>query len=151
MNVRSSWNPLIRLDGISKRLNHIFSHRDDQAMGDDNELMTVPDWYPPVDVLETDYEFCLKVDVPGVSKDKVRVTIDDAVLVIQGERQREVSNTGHKIHRLERPYGRFIRSFTLPESMEAGSVRADFRDGVLSVHLPKFARANARLIDVKAA
>jgi HSP20 family protein len=118
---------------------------------DGKELMTIPDWYPPMDVLETDAEYYLKVELPEVNKRDVRVTVDNGMLLLQGERKEEPNGTGCRIHRLERPYGRFLRSFTLPDSVEMARVKAEFRDGMLYVHLPKSVHSQAKVIDVKAA
>lgn len=149
------WNPLRELEGISERLNRFLSHSEaqqtDAQQRDGKELMTVPDWYPPVDVLETDAEYYLKVELPEVNKRDVRVTVENGVLLLQGERKEEPKNTGCRIHRLERPYGRFLRSFTLPDSVEMARVKAEFKDGMLYVRLPKSAQSQAKVIDVKAA
>lgn len=79
------------------------------------------------------------------------MTVDNKVLFLQGERREEPKGPGHQIHRLERAYGRFLRSFTLPDSVEVARVKAEFRDGMLYVHLPKSAHAQIKAIDVKAA
>ncbi|UVT15981.1 MAG: Hsp20/alpha crystallin family protein [Nitrospira sp.] len=149
------WNPLRELEGISERLNRFLSHSRNQQTEthqmDGKEMMTIPDWYPSVDVLETDAEYYLKVEVPEVNKRDIRVTVDNKVLFLQGERREEPKGPGHQIHRLERAYGRFLRSFTLPDSVEVARVKAEFRDGMLYVHLPKSAHAQIKAIDVKAA
>jgi len=104
------WNPLRELESISERLNRFLSHskgqEKDTAQMSDRELMTAPDWYPPVDVLETDTEYYLKVELPEVNKRDVRVTLDNGMLLHQGERKEEPNDAGYRIHRLERPYGR---------------------------------------------
>jgi len=148
------WNPLRELEGISERLNRLLSRSGNQQTAQQmngKELMTVPDWYPPVDVLETDTEYYLKVELPEVNKRDVRVTVDNGMLFLQGERKEEPNDTGWRIHRLERPYGRFLRSFTLPDSVEMAHVKAEFKEGMLYVRLPKSARSQAKVIDVKAA
>jgi HSP20 family protein len=149
------WNPLRELEGISERLNRFLSRSEAQPteaqQSDGKELMTVPDWYPPVDVLETDAEYYLKVELPEVNKRDVRVTVDNGMLLLQGERKEEPMGTGWRIHRLERPYGQFLRSFTLPDSVEMARVKAEFKDGMLYVRLPKSAQSQAKVIDVKAA
>ncbi|WHZ28271.1 MAG: hypothetical protein OJF51_003069 [Nitrospira sp.] len=149
------WNPLRELEGISERLNRFLSHSEAQQteaqQRNGKELMTVPDWYPAVDVLETDAEYYLKVELSEVNKRDVRVTIENGMLLLQGERKEEPTGTGWRIHRLERPYGRFLRSFTLPDSVEMARVKAEFKDGMLYIHLPKSAHSQAKIIDVKAA
>ena len=149
------WNPLRELEGISERLNRFLSHSKGQEKNtgqmSDREMMTAPDWYPSVDVLETDTEYYLKVELAEVNKRDVRVTIDNGMLLLQGERKEEPTDAGYTIHRLERPYGRFLRSFTLPDSVEMARVKAEFKDGMLYVRLPKSAQTQAKVIDVKAA
>ena len=149
------WNPLRELEGISERLNRFLSHSKNQQTDakqmDGEEWMTIPDWYPAVDVLETDAEYYLKVELPEVNKRDVRVTVENGMLLLQGERKEELQGTGYRIHRLERPYGRFLRIFTLPDSVEIARVKAEFKDGMLYVRLPKSAHSQAKVIDVKAA
>jgi HSP20 family protein len=149
------WNPLRELEGISERLNGFLSRSKDQqndaSQMSGQELMTTADWSPPVDVLETDAEYFLKVEVPEVTKRDIRVTVDNGVLFLQGERREEPEHTGRRIHRLERSYGRFLRSFTLPDAIEVAHVKAECKEGMLYVHLPKSAQSQAKTIDVKAA
>jgi HSP20 family protein len=112
------------------------------------EALTVPEWAPLVDIVEDDKEYLIKAEVPEVKKDDVRVTVQDDVLTITGERTLE-KEEGKKYHRVERPYGRFVRSFTLPEDADGNKVAAEFKDGVLSVHLPKSEKAKPKTIEVK--
>lgn len=151
----TQWNPLHELEGISERLNRFLSRSENQQTEaqqmDGKELMTVPDWYPLSDVLETDAEYYVKVELSEVNKRDVRVTIDNGMLFVQGERKEEPKGTDCRVHRLERPYGRFLRSFTLPDSVESARVKAEFKDGMLYVRLPKSAHSQAKVIDVKAA
>src|SRR5690242_14083836 len=102
------WNPLRELHGISERLNRLFTpHREDHQKADQG-LMTAADWSPSVDVLETDEEFYLKVDLPEVHKTDVRVTVNKGLLILQGERKEEPDDRRKRIHLLGRPYGRFL-------------------------------------------
>ncbi|MDI3461762.1 MAG: hypothetical protein OJF50_000583 [Nitrospira sp.] len=98
------WNPLRELEGISERLNRFLSRSKDQqndaAQMSGQELMTTADWSPPVDVLETDAGYFLKVEVPEVNKRDIRVTVDNGVLFLQGERKEEPEHTGRRIHPL---------------------------------------------------
>ena len=87
--------------------------------------------------------------MPEVRKDDVKVTVQDDVLTITGERTLEKEEKGRKYHRVERAYGRFARSFTLPEDADGNKVAAEFKDGVLKVHLPKSERAKPKSIEVK--
>jgi HSP20 family protein len=102
-----------------------------------------------VDIVEHDTEYLIKAELPGVKKDDVKVTVQDDVLTITGERTFEKEEKGRKYHRVERAYGRFARSFTLPEDSDGNKVAAEFNDGVLKVHLPKSERAKPKSIEVK--
>ncbi|MBP8154901.1 MAG: Hsp20/alpha crystallin family protein, partial [Nitrospira sp.] len=90
-------------------------------------------------------------ELPEVKKDDVKVTVEDGVLTIQGERKQEKEDKGTKYHRIERSYGRFVRSFTLPDSVDESKVKAEYVDGVLLLHLPKSEKAKPKQIDVKIA
>ncbi len=113
------------------------------------EALTVAEWAPLVDIVEDDKEYLIKAEVPEVKKDDVRVTVQDDVLTITGERTLEKEEKGRKYHRVERSYGRFVRSFTLPEDADGDKVAAEFKDGVLRVHLPKSEKAKPKTIEVK--
>ena len=113
--------------------------------------MTAADWTPTVDISETEAEYAIKAELPEVKKEDVKVTVEDGVLTIQGERKQEKEEKGKKYHRIERSYGRFVRSFTLPDTVDEGKVRAEYADGVLNLHLPKSEKAKPKQIDVKIA
>jgi HSP20 family protein len=93
----------------------------------------------------------IKAELPDIKKEAVKVTVEDGVLTIQGERNREKEEKGKKYHRVERSYGRFVRSFTLPDSVDAAAVKAEYADGVLNLHLPKSEKAKPKQIEVKVA
>jgi HSP20 family protein len=111
--------------------------------------MVVADWAPSVDVSETDGEYQIKAEIPDVKKEDVKVTLEDGVLTIQGERKHEKEEKGRKYHRVERSYGSFARSFTLPDLVDEENVKAEFKDGVLSLQLPKSEKAKPKAIEVK--
>ena len=115
------------------------------------ELMTVADWTPNVDVAETDDEYLIKVELPEVRKEDVKITIHDGVLTLQGERKLEREEQNKKYHRVERAYGSFARSFTLPDNVDDNSVKARNRDGMLYLHLGKTEEAKPKSIEVKVA
>ncbi len=99
------------------------------------------EWAPPADISETDKEYLVKAELPGVKREDVKVTLEDGVLTIEGERKLEKEDKSEKTHRIERFHGTFSRSFTLPENADAARVTADSKDGVLKVHIPKTAAA----------
>ncbi len=141
------WDPFRELEDMSDRLNRMFSR---QALPQANgkETMVVADWVPSVDVSETDEGYQIKAEIPDVKKEDVKVTVEDGVLTIQGERKQEKEEKGKKYHRVERSYGRFVRSFTLPDLVDEGKVKAEFKDGVLNLQLPKSEKVKPKAIEV---
>jgi HSP20 family protein len=121
------------------------------SRGNEKDVMTVADWIPTVDISETEAEYAIQAELPGVKKADVKVTLENGVLMIQGERRQQQTEPGRKHHRIETSYGRFARSFTLPDTVEAGNVRAEYADGMLNLHIPKSEKAKRRQIDVKIA
>jgi HSP20 family protein len=114
------------------------------------ELMATGDWAPRVDISETDHEFIIKAEIPEVGKEDLKVTVDNNVLTIRGERKQEKEEKGKKFHRVERYYGTFARSFTLPENVDQAKIEASFKDGMLNLRLPKTGEVRAKEIEVKA-
>ena len=115
------------------------------------EIATIADWSPQVDIAETPKEFTIKAEIPEVKKEDVKVSIDSGVVTIQGERKQEKEEKDKKFHRIERFYGSFSRSFSLPENIDASAAQATFKDGVLTLQIPKTAAAQPRAIEVKVA
>ena len=144
------WNPYRELEDMSDRLNRLFSGSSERQTNG-NETMMVADWVPSVDVSETDGEYQIRAEIPDVKKEDVKVTLEDGVLTIQGERKQEKEEKGRKYHRVERTYGSFIRSFALPDLVEEEKVKAEFKDGVLHLRLPKSEKAKPKAIEVKLA
>ncbi len=105
-------------------------------------------WVPPVDIRETDDELTLLAEVPGLGKDDVNVTLENNVLTLSGERRFEKDADKEGYHRIERSYGNFTRSFTLPANVQTDQVKASFEQGVLSITLPKREEAKPRKIDI---
>jgi HSP20 family protein len=99
--------------------------------------MTTSTWAPLVDITEDDKEYLIKVELPEIKKEDVKVTVENGTLTISGERKFEKEEKDKKYHRVERAYGSFVRSFALPEGTDGSKVSADYKDGVLKVHLPK--------------
>ena len=111
--------------------------------------LTVADWSPEIDISEDDHGYLLKADLPEMKKDDVRVTVEDGILNVSGERKTEKEDQKRKFHRIERSFGTFRCSFTLPEDADSTKVTAEFRDGVLKVHLPTTARPRSKALEVK--
>ena len=142
------WDPFRELEDMSDRLNRMFS-RPVLPRANGKETMIVADWVPSVDISETDEEYQIKAEIPDVKKEDVKVTVEDGVLTIQGERKQEKEEKGKKYHRVERSYGSFVRSFTLPDLVDEEKVKAEFKDGVLKLQLPKSEKAKPKAIEVK--
>jgi HSP20 family protein len=95
------------------------------------------DWAPAADVSETEGEYLIKADLPAVRKEDVSLTVQDGVLTLAGERRQEKHAESEKLHRVERTYGSFARRFALPENVDEQGIRAESRDGVILIHIPK--------------
>jgi HSP20 family protein len=106
------------------------------------------EWSPSADISETDKEYIVKAELPGVKREDVKVSIADGVLTIKGERKQEKEEKGEHTHRLERAYGSFCRSFSLPDDANDKQVRAETKDGVLRVHVPKTSTAKSTPIEI---
>ena len=106
-------------------------------------------WTPPCDIYETDKEIALKMDLPEMRKEDVKVTFENNVLTVRGERRFDTTVDRENYHRVERKYGEFVRSFTLPTFVEGTKVLAEFKEGVLTITLPKDKKAIPRQIEVK--
>lgn len=145
---RNAWR---ELNGIPARLNRLFPKRDPTPAHTNEEMIAPPDWCPSVDVSETEQAFEVKVELPEVNREDVRITIDHGVLTLQGERNPSSANHGRRVHRVERSYGRFLRSFTVPDTIDGSAVRATCKDGVLCLHLPKKGTTPPKSIEVQAA
>lgn len=141
------WSPFNEFDDLQTRLNRLFG---EAALKGDN-TSTFAQWSPAVDVQETDKEYLIKADLPEVKKEDVKVQFQDGALTLEGERKLEKEEKGKKFHKIEREYGKFVRRFSLPTEIDATRVSAEFKDGVLNVHLPKSETARPRAIDVKVA
>ena len=144
------WNPVRELEQISNRLNRLFARQEAPEVNG-KEMMTMADWAPSVDISESDEAFHIEADLPDVSREDLKVTVDKGVLSLQGERKRKGEDHGRKIHRIERDHGRFGRSFALPNLVDDANVQAEFRNGVLHLVLPKSEKAKRKAIEVKVA
>lgn len=149
MNLLTRWDPLKEMEELQSRLTKVFGMPAPRSGNGDKEAMTVAQWAPSVDIAEDDKEWLVKADLPEVKKEDVKVTVQEGVLVISGERKFEKEEKAKKYHRIERSYGNFVRSFTLPDGADGTKVAAEFKDGVLKVHLPKNEKAKPKAIDVK--
>jgi HSP20 family protein len=148
MNPITRWDPFKELEDLQSRMATLFG-RAPMRKEEGKEAMTVADWAPLVDITEDEKEYLIKVDLPEVKQEDVKVSLQDDVLSISGERKFEKEEKGKKYHRVERAYGSFSRSFSLPQDADAGKVQAEFKDGVLKVHVPKSEKVKPKSIEVK--
>lgn len=130
---------------MQREINRMFDGFFRGGIQDDGSLFPSV-WTPAVDVAEHDNEYLVKVELPGVSKDDVKITMQDNVLTIRGEKKQEKESS---YHRVERSYGSFQRSFTLPTTVKNDRIEASYRDGILSITLPKAEEAKPKQIEVK--
>jgi len=142
------WDPFRELEDLSKGLNQWFGQPLMRRVTEENGS-SFADWAPALDVEETDKEYLVRADLPAIRKEDVKVGIDHGMLTLEGERRHEKEEKGRKFHRVERAYGRFMRRLELPMDVDEKKVAAEFRDGVLNVHLPKAPDAKPHSIDVK--
>lgn len=142
------WDPFRELEDMSHRLNRLFNRTD--LMGPEGkEALATTEWSPAVDIIETPEEFLIRAECPAVAKEDIKVSVEHGTLHISGERKQEKEEKTKKYHRVERSFGSFVRSFALPENVDESRVNAEFKDGLLNVHLPKAEKTKPRAVDVK--
>ena len=161
MTALTKWNPFREMEGLMRwspfepphglegnlnRLERLFGRWPARP---ELEKAAVLGWAPKVDVVESDTEFLVKAELPGVKKEGMKVALENGILSITGERNFEKEETGKKYHRVEREYGRFERWFTVPEGTKTEKITSEFSEGVLTVHLPKSAEAKPKTLEVK--
>ncbi len=145
---RTRWHPIKDVEEMEHRLAAFFGRTPTRSEGGKEE-MTVAEWAPLVDITEDDKEYLIKAELPEVEKEDMKLAVHDDVLTITGERKYEKEETNKKYHRIERAYGSFTRNFMLPEDADEGKVTADFKDGVLKVHLPKSQKAKPESTEIR--
>lgn len=136
------WDPVRELASMEvDRLNRMFADLYNQPLG--------RGWVPAVDVFESDnHEFVVKAELPDVKREDINVTFENGTLTLQGERRAEHDTSKDRFHRIERQYGSFSRSFTLPATVDASRIAASYKDGVLTVRLPQREEAKPKQIEV---
>ncbi|MCF6266515.1 MAG: Hsp20/alpha crystallin family protein [Desulfuromusa sp.] len=142
----AKWDPFREMEGMldpySKSLDWPFR-------GGRDLNTTGADWAPRADITETDDAFTITAEVPGIKRDDVKISIEDHVLSIHGENKQEKEEEGKKFHRIERFYGSFNRSFSLPENVNEDKIDAIFKDGVLTLTIPKTEVKKPKAIEIK--
>ncbi|MGE5245020.1 MAG: Hsp20/alpha crystallin family protein [Betaproteobacteria bacterium] len=145
------WNdPFREFSQLQDRINRIFS--DAYTRGGDEGLLTSGNWAPPVDIYQNgDHELVLKAELPDMTREDIEITVDNGTLTIRGEKKLSDEVKEEQYHRIERRYGTFSRSFSLPQTVDPNKVSADYRQGVLTVRLPLREEAKPRQIKVDVA
>jgi len=143
------WNPFAELEEMLDRYSRAGGTPRLTGREGQQEVMRKGDWAPAVDITEDKEAYLIKAELPGVERDDVKVQVNDGVLTLQGERRSEKEEKDKKMHRIERFYGNFTRSFSLPDNVDEEHIHAEYKDGVLTLRLPKSEKAKPRAIDVK--
>ena len=142
------FDPFRELATMQDRINRIFGDAYTRGRFDD-DLTQRGEWFPPVDIYENaNQEIVLKAELPGISREDIDLRVENNTLTLRGERKRDTEVKQEQYHRIERSYGSFSRSFSLPSRIDTEKVRADFKEGVLSIVLPVKAEAKPRQIEV---
>src|SRR6201984_1876284 len=135
MTVLTRWDPFREFNVLQDRMNRLF--QDFAPRGTGEEEMATGAFVPPVDIYEDEHSITLKVELPGVDPKDVDVRVENNTLTLKGERKFEKEEKEENFHRIERRYGSFVRSFTLPASVETESIDAKYENGVLKLELKK--------------
>jgi HSP20 family protein len=143
------WEPVRELTSLQNEMNRLFNTFFDTPATSPGNGGTLRRWVPAMDLVETDDAFVLKADLPGLSEEDVHIEVEDNVLTISGERKAEHEEKKEGYFRVERAYGSFRRSLTLPEGVNANAVQASFNRGVLEVRIPKPEERKPRRVSIK--
>jgi HSP20 family protein len=139
------WEPFRDLDDIFSRYSPLFGRTAARAAAGSEDAA----WAPAANISETETEYLIKAELPEVSKEDVKVTVDENVITISGERRKEAEHKDEKLHRVETYYGHFSRSFRLPEDADITSIQAESRNGMLKVRVPKTPAPKPRTVEVQ--
>jgi HSP20 family protein len=137
------WEPFREISSLQSEMNRLFNAAFDTPSGSQARR-----WAPPMDLLETEDQFVLRADLPGMGESDVKIELEDNVLTLSGERRSEHEANGEGFHRVERAFGSFSRSLTLPKGVDPEGVVAGFDRGVLEVRIPKPEQRKPRRIEI---
>ncbi len=141
------WEPFKDLIELHEKMNRLFEETLARTRGE-AEIWEGA-WYPPVDIYETDNEIVLKAELPGIDIKDIDITVEDGVLTLKGERKFEEEVKRENYHRIERSYGRFVRSFSLPNTVDVDKIKARMENGILKVIMPKKEESKPKQIKVE--
>jgi len=140
------WEPFGAVDDAFNRMPSVFGRWPRVAASNGGPLF---DWSPSVNISETDKEYLIRAEMPAVKKEDVHVTFDDGMITISGERKQKEEEQNEKVHRVESFYGTFSRSFSLPDTIDATAIRAESKEGLLTVRVPKAKTEEKKPTEVK--
>jgi len=144
MNGITRWDPFHNLSTLQEQVNRLF----DSKFSRSGDTSTLTAWVPSVDVYETENELVIKADLPEIEEKDLDVRVENNMLTVRGERKFEQKVKEENYLRMERSYGAFSRSFSLPNTVDAQAVKAEYKDGVLSVTLPKRAESKPKQVKI---
>ena len=142
------WEPTRELQSIQTEMNRLFNSFFEPTATGNGSSAVFRRWTPAVDVVETDDNYVLRADLPGVSESDVKIEVDENVLTVSGERKASHEENKKGYYRVERSYGHFSRSLTLPKGVDADSINASFDNGVLEVKIPKPEQPKPRKVEI---
>ncbi len=143
------FNPMRDLLEVEREFNKLFNSFGRRFLDTEKEELENVVWMPLSDITENKDSFTIKMDIPGIKKDDVKISYSDGQLSISGERKEEKESTDTIYHRVERTYGKFFRSFNLPQKIKYDQIEAVFNDGQLLITVPKSEEAKPKEIDIK--
>ena len=142
----SRWDPFRDLSVLQERMNRLFEDAGRGYRGDDAAATTT--WSPAVDIFETETEIMVKAELPGIERKDIALNLDNNVLTLKGERKFEKETRQENYHRIERSYGVFSRAFSIPAIVDEEQIRADYKDGILTIALPKKEQVKPKQIKI---
>ncbi len=140
------WDPFRDLNSLQERMNRLFEDANRGWRADEPSATT--SWSPAVDIYETESEIIVQAEVPGMERKDIELTLENNVLTLKGERRFEKEGKDENYHRIERSYGSFSRAFSIPAMVDEKMIKADYKEGVLAIILPKKEKARAKQINI---
>src|SRR5262245_33855722 len=143
----AKWSPFHELEDLNKRITSFFE-RGELGKTKEDDFFAKAEWAPLVDIDEDEKEYTIKAELPDIKKEDVKVSVENDMLLISGERKMESEKKTKKHHRMERFYGNFQRAFRIPDDADGSQIKAECKNGVLCIHLPKTEKAKGKNIDI---
>ena len=140
------WDPFRDLSILQERMNRLFEDAGRGYRGDEAAATTT--WSPAVDIFETENDIMVKAELPGIERKDITLNLDNNVLTLKGERKFEKETRQENYHRIERAYGGFSRAFSIPAIVDEEKIRADYKDGILTIALPKKEQVKPKQIKI---